>query len=60
MGPLVGGQSNAIAPTTAPGPIAAASSILTAYQPWVFTGPPYFAYSTARVSRITVTLIWPG
>ena len=20
----------------------------------------YFAYSTARVSRITVTLIWPG
>ena len=21
---------------------------------------PYFAYSTARVSRITVTLIWPG
>ena len=23
-------------------------------------GPRYFAYSTARVSRITVTLIWPG
>ena len=22
--------------------------------------PRYFAYSTARVSRITVTLIWPG
>ena len=22
--------------------------------------PFYFAYSTARVSRITVTLIWPG
>jgi hypothetical protein len=22
--------------------------------------PGYFAYSTARVSRITVTLIWPG
>jgi hypothetical protein len=21
---------------------------------------PYFAYSTARVSRMTVTLIWPG
>jgi len=24
------------------------------------TSPGYFAYSTARVSRMTVTLIWPG
>jgi hypothetical protein len=26
----------------------------------VARGSAYFAYSTARVSRMTVTLIWPG
>ena len=27
---------------------------------WIGSSTPYFAYSTARVSRMTVTLIWPG
>jgi hypothetical protein len=27
---------------------------------WRTGSDRYFAYSTARVSRITVTLIWPG
>jgi hypothetical protein len=38
------------------------TSIVTAIVPGGREGPPfrYFAYSTARVSRMTVTLIWPG
>jgi hypothetical protein len=37
----------------------------TAFRPGFPTvtqeeNPHYFAYSTARVSRITVTRIWPG
>lgn len=39
---------------SAPGPAPREALTITA------GGNPYLAYSTALVSRITVTLIWPG
>ena len=35
-------------------------NLLLRQRPLGKPAEPYFAYSTARVSRMTVTLIWPG
>ena len=53
--PARAGRARRVAVGRVAEPVATGSAVAACV-----TGPRYFAYSTARVSRITVTLIWPG